>query len=528
MVTLQLYWDGEMHSLELPDGEHVVGRGDQSAVRLPVSVVSRRHAILRVEGDRIWVRDLGSTHGTEIDGRPVGAAEVEVLADTTVKFAGVPAWRDQPGSVRSDTHFSGEEQVSSRGSYRVQEGFTDAARERIVEMLSPLLELVASGADAEAVGTGACAFIGRFVSADRVVLLEGQGGETMLEPTAQWLRAPDQGDRLRLSHTLTDLVLRERQSILVEDAFADPRTAGHMSIAALQLRSAMAAPLFDNQRVRGILYVDTADLNVRYTRDDLQVLTAAANAVAVKLRNLSLESEMQTAARIQQRMLPDRLEVPGGWEVAAHQMMCKTVGGDLYECVRRPGGTVLLALGDVSGKGMPAALAMTASLVLIRMLAEIEGSPDQLVQMLHRQLYRSLPAEQFLTLFLADLDPANGRLTYVNAGHEPPRVVRHDGSVEELPSTTAPVALLESLPGAASTGTLGPGDLLAVFSDGISEATADGETFLGTEPMERVLREMRSQALPSMLDRIRDDVAAFVGPAGAPDDVSVLLLRRSG
>jgi sigma-B regulation protein RsbU (phosphoserine phosphatase) len=526
MLTLQLYWDGELHPIELDDGEHVLGRSDECAVRVPVSVMSRKHAILRVEDDQLYVRDLGSTHGTEVDGKPVGATEVLVPESATLKFAGVPAWRAIPTTGIS-AEFSGDEQVSSRESYRMQDGYTEGARARIVEMLGSLFELVASGTDPDAVGQAACEFVSRWVRADRVVLLEEEGIGSGLEPHARWLRVPDQEDRLRLSHTLMDLVLRERQSVLVEDAFADPRTAGHMSIAALQLRSAMAAPLFDNQRVRGILYVDTADLTVRYTQDDLQVLTAAANAVAVKLRNLSLESEMQTAARIQKGLLPQHLSVPDGYEIAAHQVMCRSVGGDLYECIERPSGTVLLTVGDIAGKGMPAALAMSAALVLLRMLAEIEGPPEQLIQMLHRQLFKSLPTEQYLTLFFGELEPQSGRLVYVNAGHEPPRLVRASGTVEILESTGQPIALLETLRASAAQVELAPGDLLAVFSDGVSEATPDGEQFLGIEPLERTLVEMRGAPLPAIVDRARLEVEAFVGVAGAPDDVTLLLLRRT-
>ncbi|HXV14248.1 MAG TPA: GAF domain-containing SpoIIE family protein phosphatase, partial [Candidatus Krumholzibacteria bacterium] len=322
-------------------------------------------------------------------------------------------------------------------------------------------------------------------------------------------------------------VLRGRDSVLVANPLEDPRFGGQQSIMALSLRSAMAAPLFDNERVRGILYVDTTDPRVRYTQADLEVLTAAANAVAVKLRNLSLEEEIGTAARIQRSMLPDAVRVPEGYEVDAHQVMCRAVGGDLYFVGARPDGSVLMALGDVTGKGMPAALAMSAATVAIGLLADIEGDVKMLAGRLHRQLFKSLAEEQFITLFIAELDPGTGRLRYVNAGHEPPLVVRRDGTLELLESTTLPMAMIESIPLDAKETTLAPGDSVAVFSDGIPEATTDGENFLGLDGVKDALVTHRAESLPALRERVVALVERFLAGGRASDDVTLLMLRRA-
>jgi serine phosphatase RsbU (regulator of sigma subunit) len=320
--------------------------------------------------------------------------------------------------------------------------------------------------------------------------------------------------------------LSQRDAILVANPLEDPQFVGQKSIVDLNLRSAMAAPLFDNERVRGILYVDTANPAVRYKEDDLQVLTATANAVAVKLRNLTLEREMRTAARIQRAMLPEVLDPPAGYELDAHQVMCRAVGGDLYHCLRRPNGSFFLALGDVAGKGMPAALAMGAAIVLIGLLSEIGGSPEELIQHLHRQLFRSLTAEQFITLFLAELDPASGRMHYVNAGHEPPLLIRRNGAVEALDNTGMPVAMLEDLMTSSDEVTLDPGDLLAVFSDGITEATIDGEEFLGLDPVKQILSSSAREPLSEIRDHITGEVDRFLQGKPTPDDLTLMLIRR--
>jgi adenylate cyclase len=376
MLEFEITWSGSTQIIRLDDGEHTVGRASESSVQVRAPRVSKQHAVLRIAGEQLWVRDLGSTNGTEVDGRSVGNDEVEVPVDGKVSFGGAILQR---AGLRSEpaTSLVDDKELSTLLRFNIQQGFSDAARDRIVRFSSDLFELLASDEDAEAIGSAACRFVARCVSAHRVVLLEDRGEATSVETRAHWtLDATDKDAPLRLSSTLVGQVMRRRDSVLVANPLEDPKYTGQESIMALSLRSAMAAPLFDNERVRGILYVDTADPRTQYSKDDLEVLTATANAVAVKLRNMSLESELRTAAKIQRRMLPDVIDPPEGFELDAYQVMCRAVGGDLYHCVPRPNGKTLVALGDVSGKGTPAALAMSAATVLIGMLAEIGGEVD--------------------------------------------------------------------------------------------------------------------------------------------------------
>lgn len=525
-MDLEITWGGKPHIFQLEDGDHKVGRAHDNSVQITDARVSKYHATIRIDGQRIFVSDLGSTNGTELDGTPVGREEVEVHTSSSVRFAGALMRRASDRINHTTSTFAAPSDLKSQISYNVSEGYSDTARDRIVALSSDLFELLASDKDTQEMETAACGFVAECVSADRVVMLEDSGEGTSIHPRARWTRSGDKDAPLRLSSTLVNQVLKERDAILVANPMEDAAFAGQQSIVDLNLRSAMAAPLFDNQRVRGILYVDTANPMVRYKEDDLQVLTATANAVAVKLRNLTLEREMRTAARIQRAMLPEILDAPGGYELEAHQVMCRAVGGDLYHCLRRTNGNTFLALGDVAGKGMPAALAMGAAIVLIGLLAEIGGEVDELCQHLHRHLFRSYTAEQFITLFLAELDAETGKLTYVNAGHEPPILIRADGKLEELENTGMPVAMLEEARFEKAEAILSPGDLLSVFSDGIPEATTDGESFLGAEPINRILQEKAKDDLPAIRQAITDEVERFLQGKTSSDDVTLMLLRR--
>ncbi len=526
MLNLEITWEGEAHRFALENGEHAVGRSSENAVQVAMARVSKKHALIRVDGERIFVRDLGSRNGTEINGAPVRDQWTEVVPGALVSFAGALMRRATPVSTAAHQLLD-DHQVSPSLRYNMSQGFSRDAQSRLMDRSSQLFELLASSDDAMAIETAACRFVAESVPAERVVMLADAGEATQVEARARWTKSGNPDAPLQLSSSIVGSVLRGRDSVLVANPLEDPRFGGQQSIMALSLRSAMAAPLFDNERVRGILYVDTTDPRVRYTQADLEVLTAAANAVAVKLRNLSLEEEIGTAARIQRAMLPGSVHVPEGYEIDAHQVMCRAVGGDLYFVGARPDGSVLVALGDVTGKGMPAALAMSAATVAIGLLADIEGDVKTLASRLHRQLFKSLASEQFITLFLAELDPKSGRVRYVNAGHEPPLVVRKDGTIELLDSTTLPLAMIESIPLDVKETTLAPGDAVAVFSDGIPEATTDGERFLGLEGVKEALVTHRAESLAALRARVVAIVEEFLAGGRASDDVTLLMLRRA-
>lgn len=522
--------NGQLQPLSLDDGEYKVGRAVENRVTLPVPSVSKVHAVLRVSGSRLYVRDLGSTNGTDIDGQPVGKEEVEVPKHATLRFAGVPVWR-RIKSEDSTATLSRDEEVSSSTIYRPEEGFTENARARIVEMLSSLFELVASEADAREIEGLACSFVARYVSADRVILLEDDGEGTELSVKQLWFASEgntDSSEKLRLSSSIVNQVLQERTSVLVANALNDPRFNAQQSIIHLELRAAMAAPLFDNQRVRGILYVDCSRPSVQYDAEDLQVLTATANAVAVKLRTLTLEKEIRTAARIQKNMLPVDLRVPEGWQLDCHLTMCREVGGDLYHCLPRPSGRMMFVLGDVAGKGIPASLAMSATMVLIRSLNDLGVSLEDMGSHLNTQLFESLAPEQFVTLFVGELDHETGRVRYFNAGHEPPRIHRAaSGTIESLDSTGRPIALLPMGTFGVDETQLEPGDTFAVFSDGIPEATRNGDEFFGLETVDQALVGHSTDPLASVREEILAGIEAYLGPEQASDDITLVLLRRA-
>ncbi|HKI83525.1 MAG TPA: FHA domain-containing protein, partial [Candidatus Krumholzibacteria bacterium] len=357
-MELHLNYGGTSHTLDLNDGSYTLGRSENSQIRIPVMSVSRQHAILRVEGETLHIRNLSTTSGTLLDGRQIETEEeLEIPKQSRLTFGEAELWRDE--AVTSfGAPLSEHDELRSRFSFSPDRKTTGMARDRILQMLSSLFDLIAAAPDDESFEKNACQFVGKVVHADRVLILEDDGLGTPFQRRGAWFSSPDHADKYRLSQHFIEEVCRTKSSLLIEDAMNAGPAAAYQSVQDLRVRSALIAPLLDGDRVRGILYADNLITRRRYEEEDLQVLTAIARAVGVKRQRDDERRERGRAARVQESLLPRKLPAVEGLEIHGHLEMCQGVGGDLYLCVCRPSGRLLLAVGDVSGKGMAAALSM--------------------------------------------------------------------------------------------------------------------------------------------------------------------------
>jgi sigma-B regulation protein RsbU (phosphoserine phosphatase) len=316
----------------------------------------------------------------------------------------------------------------------------------------------------------------------------------------------------------------------------DPRFAARESIIALAVHSAMAVPLFDNERVLGVLYADTSDFTVTYGQEQLEILTLLGNMAAVKITNARLleteqasqrmAQELATATRIQQNLLPDAPENLRGWECTARLVTCFEVGGDLYDFHLRPDGKLVFVVGDVSGKGMGAALLMSSVLSSARVLYDAEPEVGALVRRLNTVVHRSVDSGHFVTLFLGELDLESGRLTYVNAGHNAPLLLGKSG-LTELVAEGVPLAVLPDFDYRSRTIELEPGVLFTLFTDGIPEAL-HGEEFFGDERLREALAGLASRAnLEEVANGVVEKVEGFLAGQRRSDDITLVMLRRA-
>jgi sigma-B regulation protein RsbU (phosphoserine phosphatase) len=245
---------------------------------------------------------------------------------------------------------------------------------------------------------------------------------------------------------------------------------------------------------------------------------------------LSLKRDLEVAREIQQAMLPDGTWSGPGVEAFGLTKPANTVGGDFYDILPRPDGTVLVALGDVAGKASPAALLMALLLAILRTLVD-EGLPlPVLVRRLNLQVSRHAPASRFITLFLASYDPASGRLSFVNAGQTPPLLRRQSGTVERLMSGGVALGMFEGSTYEQGEVVLHPGDALLMYSDGVTEAESpDGEPF-DEAGLERTLAlhagAYQTSAAAVLGRAVFEAVERHRRDQRLSDDLTVLVLSR--
>ena len=366
------------------------------------------------------------------------------------------------------------------------------------------------------------------VNAQRGVLLILEGDQLL--PRAH------KGEGFRISTAVRDRVLKEKSSILVRDAQMDDAFKGRMSIVEQKVHTMMAVPLQTGDRIMGLIYVDSPFVLREFTKDDLSLLTVMANLAAFKIVSARLaeveeverlmQRDLGQAAEIQKRVLPDCAPQAAHIDLAGFNAACRTVGGDYYDFFAYPDGRVALALGDVSGKGMPASLMMMALQARVQVLAEDPKGLAAFMTRLNKATCAKCPSNRFITFFFCVLDPATGELAFANAGHNPPVVMRASGESEMLEGGGPVLGILPIAPYGEMRMQLGTGDLLAIYSDGVTEANNPNYDEFGEERLTEVLRQHREEPAVAIVNAVMKAVTEFAAGAAQADDITLVIAKR--
>jgi hypothetical protein len=249
--------------------------------------------------------------------------------------------------------------------------------------------------------------------------------------------------------------------------------------------------------------------------------------LALELRDkLALKGDLEIARQIQFGLLPFEPYAEGSLRVCAFMRPANTVGGDYFDIVDLGEGRVALVIGDVAGKGMPAALLMALVQGSLRTLVTAGLRGPALVTRLNQHLSASIPANRLVTLFYAETATAGGPLQYVNGGHNPPLVLRRDGSVERLGATGVALGILTEAAFESAETSFEPGDRLLLYTDGIVEADNLQEEEYGEERLREFLQAHRDDTSAILVENLVGSVLAHAGPVKPRDDMTVLLAGR--
>jgi serine phosphatase RsbU (regulator of sigma subunit) len=371
------------------------------------------------------------------------------------------------------------------------------------------------------------------VMAGRGVLMTLDGEE--LIPRAA------RGAGFKISSTVRDRVLKEKSSLLVRDAQLDHALKAQMSIVQQRVRSMMAVPLQTNDRVIGLIYVDSPDMIREFTKEDLGLLTVMANVAAIRIEHARLNEielveramskELEQAAHIQMGLLPSAPPAAAGLDIAGRTAACRTVGGDYYDYLVFPDGRIAMIVGDVAGKGMPASLLMSSLQARVKVLFEDGDHLAEKIKRLNKATTANCPDNRFITFFMTIADPATGDLVYSNAGHNPPVLVR-----KNTPSGATHFDQLEG--GGMILGILPmaqyqefqvhmePGDILVLYSDGVTEAANPADEDFGEQRLSDLVASLRDRPAKEIVEAIHAEVAKFTQGAPPADDITVVVARR--
>lgn len=543
--------EGEPFDWVFENDDLVIGRASTADVTVADRFLSRRHTRLFRRGDQVLVQDLGSRNGTLLNGTPV-SQPTAVTAGDILQVSNTRIILEQ------DEWMTGGKSEASLSSTRMLKdldalladsmpvdddgSFTADSLQRYADRLKLISEVHEALASSVTLETLFDLILDRAVShlqpEQALILLRGDDGA--YHPAAHHGQSSD--GILARSRSLAREVGEQRVAALVLDVEHDERFSAAASLVAAGVHSLLAAPLVagDRDETLGIIVLASPVGTKLYTEEDLELLVTLASVAAMRLRNLALQEEalerrrmqqeVELARRIQEGLLPTTLPVVPGFSLLARNLPSRGVSGDWYTVLER---TVesgrrewVVMVADVSGKGVGASL-LTASLeALTADPVESGQPPEEIFARLARRLYDRTPPEKFATAFMAVVDAGAGRVQYANAGHNPGLLVRADGTTEELGTTGLPLGVLPMATYQSQEVELAAGDLLVLYTDGITEAENPDDEEFGFERLTAVCVQHRASTLEEVLEALGNELSAFADGIPFADDRTLVLIKR--
>lgn len=550
-------------NIPLTADQMVIGRDENLChIVIPHHAVSRKHAQIVRAGNQFFIEDLKSRNKTFVNSKEVlPPARQPLKPDDRIKICDflfrfhderavrpkeLPPWMGKGGEGDEEKEEGGMTTIEAAQSKGTAQQFLEVApSDRLRALLEISTNLSRTLELDPLLGQIADTLFGVFKQADRcfLLMLDDNGRPA---PRAMKSRRPALDDT-RFSRTIVKKTIDSMQSYLSEDASSDAALGPAASIAEFKIRSVMCVPLANAEgKAAGAIQLDTQDRTKKFSLDDLNLLTIVANLAGVAIEKSRLheevlarekaQKEIELARKVQLGFLPQTLPAVAGYEFYSHYSPAQTVGGDYYDFIALPGGRIAVVLGDVAGKGVPAALLVAKLSSEARFCLLTVPNLAEAVSLLNEQMMRGGLGDRFVTLVVMVLDPAAHLVTLVNAGHMSPKLYRAEVdqlvAAVSLEATGLPVGTLPGYPYEQVTLSLEVGDSLAAFTDGVTDATNSAGAMFGAEAVDRSLLP-DDAALPGDAPRPRllgeRLVAAVRGyAAGRPqnDDIAVVTFGR--
>jgi phosphoserine phosphatase RsbU/P len=566
--------DFEPSIVKLDRMKLTIGRSSRNDICISDPFASRLHAEIRRENDQVLLVDNGSANGTFVNGQRVNATlrlqpgdvvrigeteieyssgEQDMLSGATVYLAGpiaesLPAdtitspipsrsTNDLISSIRSGS-ISGEARASSSASAPRAAMKPELPSRDLLSIVSQVGIALLPRTSLEDTLKMTIDLVFQAIPAERGFLFLKENGEL----TCKIARGASEAalptaSQVQLSRSITNKVLSEGASVLTSDAMHDPRFQAQHSVVLSQIRSVMAVPLASGEEIFGMVYVDNP-FNNRFKEEDLKVLTTIASVASIKIENDRLlderlekrrmEEELKVASEIQMRLQPFAPPKLDGWDMTGVSFPCREIGGDYYDFIHRKRDShLIVAVGDVSGKGTGAALLMSSLHAAVRAQSQTRASISEVMGEINGYIFENSPSNKFLTLFYGELDPETGVLTYSNGGHNAPMLVRASADLERLDKGGLPIGMMQGVSYQEASITFERGDVLVIYSDGITESINEREEEFDEDRLIEVVKNNLGRSASGIRDRIDEALSRFVGTTAPVDDMTLMIIKRT-
>jgi phosphoserine phosphatase RsbU/P len=536
--------EGKISTIPLDRDRITLGRSSASQLCYPDDAgLSRQHlALVRITNQ--WhVEDLGSKNGTTLNGRrverplPFNAGDRVSAGHLTIEFADAEA-----NTAQTVVFVDSPESFSTTATTFVAN--LDAVLGPQVEDLNKTAVLQGNPQMRALIRAGRELAEHRPLEELFTVIMDlsveavmaGRGVLMTIEKDGELKPRAARGEGFQISRTVRDRVIRQKESLLVRDAMMDKALKEQMSIVEQKVRSMIAVPLQTNDRVIGLIYVDTPHLMREFTREDLNLLTVMANVAAIRIEHARLveietteramAKEMQQAAQIQLGLLPKEAPKLAGLEVAGRMVPARTVGGDYYDFIPFADGRVDLIVADVAGKGIPASLIMSSLHARVHVLFEDGDDVAGKLTRLNKHTCGNCPDNRFITFFTAVVEAGTGQVVYANAGHNPALIVRTTGGYDTLAEGGLILGIMPAFVYKSAPAQLNRGDVLVLYSDGVTEAVDPKDQDFGEDRLAALVWSLRDLPASQIVEAVHKAVFDFA--AGAPqfDDITVVVARK--
>jgi sigma-B regulation protein RsbU (phosphoserine phosphatase) len=523
-----------------------IGRKIENDLQVMSNSVSRHHGAIVCENGVYYLVDKGSKTGTFINGQRVERSalchldriSLGAVDDYKIQFIAPDQALEQFSSVADQASGSAERQKAATA----KEELKNLARYVEVNQAfkfsleaDDVLRLIVDAAV-------------ELAAAERgLIMLMNQEGKLEFKVARDNKRSDVPRKDFALSTSVVKQVLRKNQTVVLGEGLRDRDFEPGRSVSHLDLRKVICVPLHRFQmqaniyatssvqfKLIGVLYLDSRSISAMLSKTSIKLLESLAFEASKAFENVRLmheeqekqrlEHEFQMARDVQVALSPVSSVKSNHFELAAHSIPCRDVGGDFYDLLTLSDGRVVLTLADVSGKGISAALLASLAQGIIEAEFYQGHSPAEVLEILNRVILNRSEANRFITMFCAVLD-SEGSLTWVNAGHNPPILARHGGETETLSTQSLMLGAFDFAEYRVSNTRLGPGDLVFSFTDGVTEAVNSSGDFFGDERLLELVRKSINLTAEQIKNRVLEEVLDFTRGLPQGDDITVVALK---